>query len=322
MHEEYEMTPAGNGVSEGMAPAESEQGGPRRRSGKGEEEIGTESATVTGHESEESAAAHGEGGARSGNSGAKGQEPRHRWAPQEPQPLPPGYVLDPSTGRIVYVGATQGQPIYPGEPVFREQAASPLPPGYALDPSTGRIFYVGATQGQPIYPGEPVFREQAASPLPPGYALDPATGRVVYVGAAQGQPVYPGDAAFAGQVAGQGVPPQPETAEELEARRFAEQQRHGQIIQSVEQFVGGEATLSDVVRTVYANTAGNDQLWKGVAIGAAGAILLSSPAVREAMGKTFGALFPGLSGAGAHKTEPAEGAASAAHTTSDDGGKI
>ncbi|NQS72578.1 MAG: hypothetical protein HQQ73_10590, partial [Desulfobulbaceae bacterium] len=63
------------------------------------------------------------------------------------------------------------------------------------------------------------------------------------------------------------------------------------IIRSVEQFVEGDATLSDVVRTVYSNTADNEQLWKGVLVGAAAAVLLTSKPAREMLNKTFGSLF-------------------------------
>lgn len=74
------------------------------------------------------------------------------------------------------------------------------------------------------------------------------------------------------------------------------QQRYGQMIQSVEQFVEGKATVADVVKTVSTNVAQDDALWKGALVGAAAAIVLTSGPVRDAMGKTFGALFPGLQG--------------------------
>lgn len=72
------------------------------------------------------------------------------------------------------------------------------------------------------------------------------------------------------------------------------QQRYGQMIQSVEQFVEGKATVADVVKTVSTNIAQNDSLLKGALVGAAAAVLLTSGPVKDAMGKTFGNLFPGL----------------------------
>jgi len=72
------------------------------------------------------------------------------------------------------------------------------------------------------------------------------------------------------------------------------QQRYGQMIQSVEQFVEGKATVADVVKTVSTNIAQDDSLWKGALVGAAAAVLLTSGPVKDAMGKSFGNLFPGL----------------------------
>ncbi|PIE68422.1 MAG: hypothetical protein CSA21_07535 [Deltaproteobacteria bacterium] len=124
-----------------------------------------------------------------------------------------------------------------------------------------------------------------ASPLPPGYLIDPVTGQPVFVGhlyqqmpSAQPNVVY--------------VQQQP-TPEQLAAQQAEAQQRYGQIMQSVEQFLGGEATVSDVVKTLYATTSQNDQLWKGFLVGAAAAVLLSNGPVREMMGKSLGGLFPG-----------------------------
>lgn len=80
------------------------------------------------------------------------------------------------------------------------------------------------------------------------------------------------------------------------------QQRYGQMIQSVEQFVEGKATVADVVKTVSTNIAQDDSLWKGALVGAAAAILLTSGPVKEAMGKSFGNLFPGLQPKGSGDT--------------------
>ena len=100
---------------------------------------------------------------------------------------------------------------------------------------------------------------------------------------------------------------QAETPEQAAARQAMEQQRYGQIMQSFEQFMQGDATVSDVVKTLYTNTAQYDQLWKGVLVGAAATVLLTSKPVREAMGKTIGSVFPGLK-----PQQPAAGKDSAA----------
>lgn len=84
------------------------------------------------------------------------------------------------------------------------------------------------------------------------------------------------------------------------ADQSAAQQRYGQMIQSVEQFLEGEATVGDVVKTVGANVAQDDSLWKGALVGAAAAVLLTSTPVREAMGKSIGVIFPGMQ----QKTSP------------------
>ena len=146
--------------------------------------------------------------------------------------------------------------------------------------------------------------------LPPGYAIDPLSGQVVVTGQAapQYQFMYGGvnpvqaqaqaqaQAYYASAFAQQKTPFQAETAEHMAARLAEEQQRQGQIVRSFEQFVEGDATVSDVVRTLYTNTSQNDQLWKGVLVGAAATILLTSKPARTALGKTFGSLFGGTQG--------------------------
>ena len=138
---------------------------------------------------------------------------------------------------------------------------------------------------------EPVIAEQPQQTynLPPGYAYDPASGQVFYVGPAMQQPVQP---TFA-QPGVYAQPQQPDL-EQIAAAQAASTQRYGQVINSVEQFLEGEATVSDVVKTLYTNTAADDQLWKGVIVGAAAAVLLTSEPVRKVMGQTLGGVFPGL----------------------------
>lgn len=145
-------------------------------------------------------------------------------------------------------------------------------------------------------------------PVPPGYAIEPATGRIFKINPIPQYSAAPGFVPLNYEQPAQTmVPPQPtpEQAAEMAARQAAAQQRHGQIIHSVEQFIEGNATVSDVVKTLYVNTTNDDQLWKGVIVGAAAAVLLTSKPVRQAMGKTLGGVFPGLkeSGSSVVKTE-------------------
>lgn len=148
----------------------------------------------------------------------------------------------------------------------------------------------------------PAEQPQQTYHLPPGYAYDPATGQVFYVGPATQQPVQP---AFV-QPGSYAQPQQPDP-EQIAAAQAASTQRYGQVIHSVEQFIEGEATVSDVVKTLYTNTAADDQLWKGVIVGAAAAVLLTSDPVRKVMGQTLSGVFPGLK-----QSQQAAGTSSAA----------
>ncbi len=141
----------------------------------------------------------------------------------------------------------------------------------------------------PEQPQQPAQPQQQMQQLPPGYVIDPRTGQVVFVGQIYqqpGQPVYPQPGVVYVQ--------QQPTPEQIAAEQAAAQQRYGMIVNSVERFIEGEATVSDVVKTLYTTTSQDDQLWKGVVVGAAAAVLLTSGPIRDAMGKTLGGLFPGL----------------------------
>ncbi len=109
-----------------------------------------------------------------------------------------------------------------------------------------------------------------------------------------GQPVMGTAYAQPGYVQPQMVYVQQPTPEQMEAQQAAATQRYGQVISSIEQFASGEATVADVVKTLYTSTAQDTQLWKGVIVGAAAAVLLTSKPARDVMGKTMGSLFPGL----------------------------
>lgn len=199
---------------------------------------------------------------------ANKQQPAQAWQEQQPQQtyrLPPGYVIDQTTGQIVFTTQVPRQPVQPGE----EQTAQPA-----------------------VQPQQQVQQPQQAWQLPPGYAIHQATGQIFFTGQAGQQPVQasyvqPG-------VVYTRPPEQQPSPEQVAARQEEAQQRYGQVINKVEKFIAGEATVADVVKTLYTNTSQDDQLWKGAIVGAAAAVLLTSEPVREVMGKTLGGVFPGL----------------------------
>jgi hypothetical protein len=131
------------------------------------------------------------------------------------------------------------------------------------------------------------------APLPPGYAVDPVTGWIVPIGPLPHHHPHPGYAGYTGHVYPGPAHAMPESPQQTAARQAARQQQQGAILQSFEHFIEGKATVSDVVKTLYTNTADNDQFWKGALVGAAVAVLLSSKPVRETMSKTCDSLFPG-----------------------------
>ena len=146
---------------------------------------------------------------------------------------------------------------------------------------------------QPVQPetpqGQPEVGVQAQPENPQGQTINPASAPPDY-----GQPVMGQPYVQAGYAQPQPVYIQQPTPEQVAAGQAAATQRYGQVIHSVEQFVNGEATVADVVKTLYTTTAQDTQLWKGVLVGAAAAVLLTSEPVRDVMGKTMGGLFPGL----------------------------
>ena len=195
---------------------------------------------------------------------------------------PQGAVEQQPDPQTVHDGPAQGE--NPGEAPVHEGQQGPgaqytVPPMGAEQP-----------QGQPQQPG-------VQYQLPPGYAIDPATGQPVFVGQVYQQPPH---FAQPGVVYVQQQP----SPEEIAAQQAAAQQRYAQVVQSVESFLEGDATVSDVVKTLYVNTSQDDQLWKGVLVGAAAAFLLTSGPVKEVMGKTFSGVFPGVKDS---KTETDDG---------------
>ncbi len=184
----------------------------------------------------------------------------------------------------------------------------------AAESASDQDFFTAQQPRQP--PVQPQQPQQIMQQLPPGYAVDPATGQIIFTGQVyqQSQQVYQQPQQPVYQQPGVVYTPQP-TPEELAAQQAAAQQRYGMIVNSVEQFMAGEATVSDVVKTLYTTTSQDDQLWKGVVVGAAAAVLLTSAPVRDAMGKTLGGLFPGLKNA--ENTGKAAGSAADAKKPAD-----
>ncbi len=177
-------------------------------------------------------------------------------------------------GGVSSTGAASEQPVQPENTQTFQQ-----PTGVGGQP--------GVEGAEQVSPQQPVQPQQTMQQVPPGYAIDPQTGQLVYVGQFQ-QPQQPYAQPHVVYVQQQPSP------EQLAAEQAAAQQRYGMIVNSVEQFLEGEASVSDVVKTLYTTTSQDDQLWKGVVVGAAAAVLLTSDPVKEVMGKTLGGLFPGL----------------------------
>jgi hypothetical protein len=147
----------------------------------------------------------------------------------------------------------------------------------------------GINSGSQTPQGQPEVGAQTQPENPPGQTINTASAQPDY-----GQPVMGQPYVQAGYAQPQPVYVQQPTPEQVAASQAAATQRYGQVIHSVEQFVSGEATVADVVKTLYTTTAQDTQLWKGVLVGAAAAVLLTSEPVRDVMGKTMGGLFPGL----------------------------
>lgn len=169
----------------------------------------------------------------------------------------------------------------------KEVTADTVTEQNAVDNETDTINQQPSTG--PQQPQQP----QQTYQLPPGYAVDPATGQIFFIGQTIQQPVQPGYVQ-PGVIYTKPPPQQQPSPEQIAAQQAAAQQRYGQVINTVEKFLEGEATVADVVKTLYTSTSQDDQLWKGAIVGAAAAVLLTSEPVREAMGKTIGGVFPGL----------------------------
>ncbi len=151
--------------------------------------------------------------------------------------------------------------VQPAQGTFQQPVA------YFVDQATGQMYYgVAPQQSQTLNPIQP--------PNPAQYVLYAAPQQPFQQAAAQQEPVSDQGSAQA-----------------------AAQPDYSQVLKSVEDFAQGNATVSDVIKDFYAQTAQDDQFWKGAIVGAAAAVLLTSDSVRQAMAATFGSLFAGMAGA-------------------------
>ena len=154
------------------------------------------------------------------------------------------------------------------------------PEGEAQSPEPTSHPNPATDQGQPPDP---------AAGIQQHIVMDPATGQHYLVTPQGLVPVQPVPQYT--QPNPQQADTQPPPAEETREPDFT------QIIKSVEDFAEGDASVADVVKTLYTETAQDDQFWKGAVVGAAAAVLLTNESVRGAMGKTFGSLFGGAAAA-------------------------
>ncbi|WP_321418882.1 hypothetical protein [uncultured Desulfobacter sp.] len=171
-----------------------------------------------------------------------------------------------------------------------DTAAQAMPGGQAasVDPSA---YTAMPDQGQTVPPSAQAQAAGQQAQFQPNVIMDPATGQLYYA-MPQGQPVQPPPQNGQYVYYTTQAPPEPPPAPE------SRQPDYAQIVKSVEEFAEGDATVADVVKTLWTETSQDDQFWKGAVVGAAAAVLLTSGPVRGAMGKTFGSLF-GQNGADA-----------------------
>ncbi len=171
-----------------------------------------------------------------------------------------------------------------GQTVSQYSQAQAAPADAAQAASVDPSIHTGIPnqQGQTISQSPQAQAAGQQAQFQPNVIMDPATGQLYYA-IPQGQPVQPPPQY--GQYAYYTAQAPPEQAPEPPQPDYA------QIIKSVEDFAEGDASVSDVIKTLWTETSQDDQFWKGAVLGAATAVLLTSETVRSAMGKTFGSLF-------------------------------
>ena len=132
----------------------------------------------------------------------------------------------------------------------------------------------------------------------PNVIMDPATGQLYYT-MPQGQPLQPPSQN------GQYVYYTAQTPPDQAPTPEPQQPDYARIIKSVEDFAEGDASVADVVKILWTETAQDDQFWKGAVVGAAAAVLLTNETVRGTLGKTFGSLFGKNTADAAAQSSPA-----------------
>ena len=218
--------------------------------------------------------------------------------------------------------APQVEPVQPKAPASEAQPQSSIPsqPDPAAQAQTtprqtqenpmqyAQIDPTQAVQPDPAAQTQTVPRQAQGNPMqyvqidptqqPVYTVMDPATGQLYYTHTPIMQQAAPPNPAYI----------QPPTPEEMAAAQQAQQAPppdYGQVIRSVEAFAEGDASVGDVLKTLYTTTAQDDQFWKGALVGAAAAVLLTNDTVKGAMGKTLGAFMGG--GAAAAAAEEGNG---------------
>ncbi|WP_020586296.1 hypothetical protein [Desulfobacter curvatus] len=174
--------------------------------------------------------------------------------------------------------ATQAMP---GQPPESQAQSSPADAAQAASVDSFARTAIPNQQGQTVSQSPQAQAAGQQAQFQPNVIMDPATGQLYYA-MPQGQPVQPPPQN--GQYVYYYTAPPEQTPE-------PHQPDYAQIIKSVENFAEGDASVADVVKTLWTETAQDDQFWKGAVVGAAAAVLLTSQTVRGAMGKTFGGLF-------------------------------
>lgn len=215
----------------------------------------------------------------------------------------------------------QSTPIPPIPPVQAEQAAPASPePQFLINPMQSTPVApafqsqaaVQQPQGNPVYytqvdPAQMIQPDMAAQPQPAPRQVQGHPVQYTQIDPTQ-QPVYTVMDPNTGQLYYTYVPPimpqvsvREPTLEEIAVLQQAQAppQDYGQVMKRVEEFAEGDASVGDVLKTLYTTTAQDDQFWKGALVGAAAAVLLTSETVKGAMGRTLGTILGGGAGAAA-----------------------
>ncbi len=141
--------------------------------------------------------------------------------------------------------------------------------------------YAGQSQAAPGVQQPETGQAQGMAAQPTGLVMDPRTGQLYYTYAVP-----------AGMAVQSSLGQAPYQAQDPAAAQQAPPD-YARVIKSVEDFAEGDATVADVVKTLYSETSQDDQFWKGALVGAAATVLLTNKSVKNAMGKTFGGIFGG-----------------------------